>query len=150
MKLYLDTSVPSMYYDDRYPDRSLLTRKFWEKLKDHEVIISIFVEAELTELRLIDPGRADKTLALIDPFPKAGYTSQVDSLVQTYMNAGIFRRSARTDARHIAVATLEKVDYLVSWNFKDIVNLKTKAQICAVNISLGYSRLEIISPPELP
>ena len=53
------------------------------------------------------------------------------------------------DALHIAIATLNKMDYLLSWNFRHIVKIKTRRIINKVNLSLGYSELSIITPAEL-
>jgi len=53
------------------------------------------------------------------------------------------------DAQHIAIASVERVDVLVSWNFKQIVNLDRIHAFNAVNIKLGYPILEIRSPMEV-
>ena len=53
------------------------------------------------------------------------------------------------DALHIAVATIAKVDVLVGWNFKHIVNLDRIHGFNAVNLRLGYAMLEIRSPLEV-
>ena len=53
------------------------------------------------------------------------------------------------DCIHIAVATLSKVDILVSWNFKHIVNVYRIRGYNSVNLHLGYSTLEIHSPNEI-
>ncbi len=48
LKLYLDTSVPSGFYDARKPDRREETRKFWRTIDSYETIISVLVEEELS------------------------------------------------------------------------------------------------------
>ncbi len=53
------------------------------------------------------------------------------------------------DARHIAIATVERVDILVRWNFKQIVNLNKIHLFNAVNLKLGYLLLEIRSSREV-
>ncbi len=50
------------------------------------------------------------------------------------------------DMRHIALATLARVDALVSWNFKHIVRLEKIRQFNEVNVQLGYQALSILSP----
>jgi len=51
--------------------------------------------------------------------------------------------------RHIALATIYKVDILASWNFKHIVNLEKIKGYNSVNLRLGYQMLEIRSPQDL-
>ena len=56
---------------------------------------------------------------------------------------------ALSDALHIALATAARVDVLVSWNFKHIVNLKRIHAYNAVNLKRGYPLLEIRTPREV-
>jgi hypothetical protein len=49
----------------------------------------------------------------------------------------------------VAVATVARVDALVSWNFKHPVNLKTRRAIHATNLRLGYPLIDIVSPEEV-
>jgi len=53
------------------------------------------------------------------------------------------------DCRHIAIATLNKVDYLVSWNFKHIVNVFRIRGYNAINLKNGCIQLDIRSPKEI-
>jgi len=62
---------------------------------------------------------------------------------------GVVAESSISDARHIAIASVERVDVLVSWNFKHIVNINRIHLLNSVNIKLGYPLLEIRSPREV-
>ena len=53
------------------------------------------------------------------------------------------------DAQHIALATKSRVDVLVSWNFKHIVNLERIHGYNSVNLRRGYPQLEIRTPREV-
>jgi hypothetical protein len=53
------------------------------------------------------------------------------------------------DCRHIALATIYRVDVLASWNFKHIVNLDRIKGYNSVNLKLGYPMIEIRSPKDL-
>ncbi|MGH8591782.1 MAG: hypothetical protein ACREXX_21440 [Gammaproteobacteria bacterium] len=55
----------------------------------------------------------------------------------------------RADAQHIALATVARVDVLVSWNFKHMVNLKRIHAYNSVNLKMGYPLLEIRTPREV-
>lgn len=100
-KLYLDTSVPSAYFDERSPERKQATESFWKKLAN------------------------------------------------AYIDAEIFPERFKDDGRHVAVATVNEVNYLVSWNFKHLVNVKTRKMVSLQNLIKGYRALEIVAPPEL-
>lgn len=58
-------------------------------------------------------------------------------------------RKFHEDALHIAIATIHKVDVLVSWNFKHIVNLDRIKKYNGVNLKHGYMILEIRNPREI-
>ena len=67
----------------------------------------------------------------------------------TSVVGGWLEKEFRDDSRHIAYATLHKVDVLVSWNFKHIVNLDRIQGYNSVNLKLGYPMIDIRSPKEL-
>lgn len=55
----------------------------------------------------------------------------------------------RNDARHIAIGVLYEVDFIVSWNYKHMVNITVRRFINSTNLRMGYTPIEIISPEEV-
>ncbi len=53
------------------------------------------------------------------------------------------------DALHIAIATVEKMDFLVSWNFKHITNAQKIPMIKRICAECGYVCPEICTPYQL-
>jgi hypothetical protein len=76
-------------------------------------------------------------------------TEEALKLADTYIRENVVGRTSLEDCRHIALATIHKVDVLASWNFKHIVNLDRIKGYNAVNLRLGYAMLEIRSPKDL-
>lgn len=70
-------------------------------------------------------------------------------LAEAYIKEGIVGEANRVDAQHIAIATVQRVDVLVSWNFQHIVKWSRIRAFNSVNIKLGYPQLEIRSPQEV-
>ena len=70
-------------------------------------------------------------------------------LAHHYIEDGAVTEKYLVDAQHIAIATIQRVDVLVSWNFKHIVNLTRIRLYNSVNLKYGYSLLEIRSPQEV-
>ncbi len=70
-------------------------------------------------------------------------------LGQTYIDEKVVGQSSSSDCIHIATATLNKVDILISWNFKHIVNIFRIRGYNSVNLRLGHGTLEIRSPREI-
>ena len=71
------------------------------------------------------------------------------SLAEAYIKEGVVGEANRVDAQHIAIATIQRVDVLVSWNFQHIVNWSRIRAFNSVNLRLGYPQLEIRSPQQV-
>ena len=76
-------------------------------------------------------------------------TQEAKDLAGQYITAGVVTTKFHEDALHIAMATIDKVEILASWNFKHIVNINRIRKYNAVNLSNGYAILEIRSPREI-
>ncbi len=70
-------------------------------------------------------------------------------MAQAYIDNDIIPEEYRNDALHIAVATLQDVDLLVSWNFEHLVNPETRRKVKAVNLLKGYKEIDIVTPEEI-
>ena len=62
---------------------------------------------------------------------------------------GIFTVTQIDDAIHVAIATTNYLNILVSWNLQHLVRIKSKIKVNSVNLSMGYYPLEIVTPEEL-
>ncbi len=74
---------------------------------------------------------------------------EVEELAVAFLKEGAVTKKFHEDALHIAIATINKVDVLVSWNFKHIVNLDRIKKYNGVNLKHGYTILEIRNPREV-
>jgi hypothetical protein len=70
-------------------------------------------------------------------------------LAKKYIEQGIIPAKYEDDALHIAIASVNNLDVIVSWNYKHIVKLKTKKEVTGINALLGYKEIEIYSPLEV-
>jgi len=76
-------------------------------------------------------------------------TDEAESLAQEYVAAGVVTAKFIDDARHVAIATVQGVVVIVSWNFRHLANLRREAGFNAVNLLQGYQQVRILSPLEL-
>ena len=70
-------------------------------------------------------------------------------LANLYIKENVVTKKSIVDARHIALASINKVDVLVSWNFKHIVNYDRIRLYNSVNLKYGYSIIDIRNPRDL-
>ena len=145
-RIYVDTSVIGGCFDDEFKTYSnQLFEEFMSGKK--RIIISDIVLFELEGA----PENVREVLNRIsgDNVEYVFLNEESIALANTYLKEGVIAESSISDARHIEIATIERVDVLVSWNFKHIVNLNRIHLLNSVNLKLGYPLLEIRSPLEV-
>ena len=73
----------------------------------------------------------------------------VEMLTDAYLSHKIVTKKFKNDLVHIALATVNNADILVSWNFKHLVKHKTRTKVAGVNTLLGYKAIDICTPWEV-
>lgn len=146
-KIYLDTSVPSAYFDDRKPERMQTTHVFWHQaLMEYELAVSSVTIFEITNTK--DPDRRQQMLDLVEPLALFKMTPRTDELSLAYLSSNLVPPSKLEDARHLAIAVENGFNYLVSWNFSHMINAKTQRRLPIINAQHGYFRQLILVSPE--
>jgi hypothetical protein len=114
--------------------------------------MAVLVLSDLTQLELDDAPKA--VSAVLDLVPEGfceyvELTEEASDLARRYIQQGVLSETKWVDAQHIAIATVARVDVLVSWNFRHIVNLERIRGYNSVNLKAGYPLLEIRTPQEV-
>lgn len=87
----------------------------------------IFVISDLLELELTQAPEHVRDLLKDFPlkfFGRLDFNEEAEELALTYIKEKVVGKISLEDCRHIALATINRVDVLASWNFKHIVNLE--------------------------
>ena len=145
-KVYLDTSVISALFDQRTPERMLMTESVWSRLKDFEVYLS---DRVIEELKKATEALQERLLAAVEDFEVLPVSEKACLLAETYITQGVFPEKYYDDALHVAIASTNQIGILLSWNFTHLVKLKTRRMVALINVMENYLPVEIISPPEL-
>lgn len=144
LSLYLETSVIGAYLDNGDPFRRDLTIRWFEhELGEYCANVSLLVRRELEKLG--EPYRTSY-LSLIDPLGCLDLTEDVAILAEGYVSRGIFHRRYIADAIHVALASFHKVDYIVTWNFGHLANIRKQARIRLFNSMAGFFSPVIVTP----
>ena len=147
-RVYLDTTVPSAYYDDRAPDRQRLTQEFWQGRRlEMDAVISTITLLEIRNTPNED--KRQKMEALVRNLTVLSFSNEADNLAQEYVRRGVFPKKYTSDANHVAIAVVHGIGYLASWNFRHLVKVNTRREVNLVNALEGYNPIEIVAPPEL-
>lgn len=146
MRIYVDTSVFGGCFDPEFePWSNRLIELF--KIGKYKAVIS-----EVSEFELKYAPKHIKDILTDIPhkyLEVAKLTDEAKQLSEHYIKEKIVTKKSLADTQHIAVATVQQVDLLVSWNFKHIVNYDKIRLYNAVNLKYGYKVLEIRNPRDL-
>ena len=145
-RIYIDTSVVGGYFDIEFENA---TKHFFNWFENNDVV---FVISDLLDLELLNaPEQVRDNLNRynIDKFERIYLDQPSIELANAYINIKVVGISSLEDCRHIAMATIAKVDYIVSWNFKHIVNMEKIIGYNSVNLLKGYTAVDILTPIEL-
>ena len=145
-RIYIDTSVIGGYFDEEFKEATIA---LFQRLEKKEII---FVVSDLLDLELINAPKNVQELLYgysKEKFERIELTEEAIQLADAYIDQKVVGRTSLEDCRHIALATINRVDVLASWNFKHIVNLDRIKGYNSVNLRLGYQIIEIRSPKDL-
>jgi hypothetical protein len=151
-RVYIETTVVS-YFTAR-PSRDIMvaghqeaTRNLWPKLTEkYETYISAIVYEEAGKG---DPDQARMRLAAIEPFPMLEIDEEARVLAEKIIAERGIPSDYPEDALHIAVAAMNGMEVVITWNFAHLNNPFTRRAIRRIVETEGYVCPEICSPEEL-
>lgn len=147
LKAYLDTSVISYLNQTDVPEKMAETLQLWDKFKDN--IFDVYI-SYLT-INEIDGCDEEKRKILYKYLNEIKHnvlevSKEAQELANQIIKLDILRPNSIDDATHIGVAILNKCDYIISWNFKHLVNIKTVNGVRAITSLNGLSDIGIVTP----
>ena len=150
-KIYLETTMFNFPFADDAPQYRADTLRLFEEIKagKFEPYTSQYVIEEL--LKTPDKTKRDKMTSLISDYNMQilERSNSAEILAAVYVAEGIIPVAYETDALHIAAATVNRLDCIISLNFKHIVKAKTIEATELVNYRTGYKRIGIYTPAEV-
>jgi hypothetical protein len=108
--------------------------------------MSEFVVAEASQGH---PEAARRRMAFITGLPELKVTEAARDLAKALILEGPIPERSEVDAFHIAVATVNGMDYLLTWNCSHIANAAMRPKIESVCRAHGYEPPIICTPLEL-
>lgn len=150
-RVYVETTVIS--YLTALPSRDLVlaahqqvTRDWWSAREVFQLYVSQFV---VDEASAGDAAAAERRVAVLRDLTFLDLTSAATLLAGELVRRGGVPAKAKTDALHIAVASVHGMDYLVSWNCTHIANATMRGRIEEICRGAGFDPPVICTPIEL-
>ncbi|WP_153558783.1 type II toxin-antitoxin system VapC family toxin [Roseimaritima sediminicola] len=150
--VYLETTVIGNIAGRVHPDlamaaRQSVTRRWWDTAAErYELFVSALV---VEECNGGDPQAASERFAVIGNLPMLDGGDDAKSLADSLLDGNAVPRSEPRDATHIAIAAVNGIELLATWNFKHILNPTTQHIIDAVCRKAGYEPATICTPEQL-
>lgn len=148
-RIYLETTIFN-YYFEAARDAHPYTKRLFDEIEKsiYEPFASRYV---IDELNLAPEPKRTSMLRLIDRYDIQilSMNAEAERLSDLYVSEGVIPRRYRTDATHIAIATVNYLNFIVSLNFKHIVKRRTVLLTELINIREGYMNVGIFSPMEV-
>lgn len=150
-RIYVETSIVSFYHEVRTePDmiaRRDWTRKFWDIAgEEYTLLTSVAVLEELERGQFPNKRAA---LELVSDLQLLPNTEEIDLIVDAYIRRMVMPADPGGDARHLALASFHKCDFLLTWNCKHLANANKFGHIRKVNGILGLYVPLLVTPMEL-
>jgi len=148
-KIYIETTLFNFYFDkDR--DAHAATVKLFQEIAagKYEAFTSTYVTDELESA---SEEKRDKMMGLITEYDITvlAPNDEAARLADIYVSEGAIPQRFRTDGLHIAIATVNDLEMIISMNFQHIVKRKTKMLTGNINVLNGYRAVEILNPMEV-
>ena len=149
-KIYLETTLFNFYVDEDKGDAHIDTVRLFKEIAagKYEAFTSDYV---VDELKKAPTEKYYKMMGLFNEYdiPVLSMSDEADRLTDLYVAEGVIPQKYRTDGLHIALATVNDLDMIISMNFQHIVKRKTIMMTGHINTINGYRAIEIYSPMEV-
>ena len=150
LKIYLETTVFNFVFADDAPDKKQDAIKLFDEINQGKYI-PYTSEYVLQELEKAEEPKRKQMIDLIGKHKIIflGVDENAEILADKYVKENIIPVKYRTDGLHIAIATINDLDFIVSYNYQHIVKMKTIIGTESINLREGYKRIGIYSPTEV-
>jgi len=151
-KVYVETSVVSYLVASQSRDpitaaRQIITRRWWETERaKYRLVVSEIVEAECDRGDPKFAQRRREALELMSLFP---VNKRILDIAKLLIVPGAIPEKAEPDALHIAAAAVEECEFLLTWNFRHLANVRIRREVERILANHGYTKTTICTPEEL-
>lgn len=155
LSVYLDTSSLNFLFADDSPEKKEITVDFFKnfiKTGVYQSYISDFVIQEINQTA--NKEKRENLLSAIDEHfvekLEISNPDEIRNLANQYLEYGVVPKNKLLDALHIACAVTNRIDFLVSWNYKHLANVNRERKVGIVNTRNNYLHpIRILTPIDL-
>jgi len=147
LKVYLDASIFCALFDRNRPERMSHTEVFWN-MAEHFALSTM--PHTLNELAVsTDPELKHRLPVLCERVKVLPSSPEITELAKWYIEVGAFSALFPANALNLAASVQTRQDVLLSWDFRNLVNRRTRFLIRVANDSANLPAVDILTPQEL-
>jgi hypothetical protein len=150
LRIYLDTSIINFLFADDAPDLKKITQELFRDFIKKERYLFYISDVVIKEIeKTKDDPHKIKLLNVIKDYNLRILTisEEAEKLSLIYIKDKVIPERKIEDAQHIAIATIQQLDVLLSWNFKHLANIKKQLAVKRINEREGYFYPLILTNP---
>jgi predicted nucleic acid-binding protein len=147
-KIFMETTVFNFYFEGKYGQKQKDAIRLFEAIAEgkYEAYVSKMVGTELERAS----QEKEKMLRLFNSIENVLFPSEEAlRMADIYIAKGIIPIKYRDDAVHIATATINRLDFVISYNLGHIIKTKTMIGAGLANLREGYRQIGLSSPTEV-
>lgn len=149
LKIYIETTIPNFLFADDALEEREITKKFFEVIKtgNFDIYTSDAVIVEINRTRNENQRRS--LLKALNGIERLTVTLDCEELARDYIRKGIIPAKYEPDALHVAIATLNRMDVVLTWNMEHLANPRTRIAIREFNAKRHLKPVDISTPEEV-
>jgi hypothetical protein len=150
-RIYIETTIPSFYFEVR-TEPEMVARRHWTRAWWDAAVVRdemVTSTAVLDELSQGSFAARDDCLELLAALPVLDIDASTIEIVQTYVRRRVMPHDPGGDALHLALASVHRCDFLVTWNCRHLANANKFDHIRRTNTLLGLYVPALVTPLEL-
>jgi hypothetical protein len=149
-ELFLETTTFNFYFYGKGKEKQVYTERLFADIAagKYKAYTSNYV---IDELSKDTAERFNAMNSLVDKYHIEVLPSdaEIGRLGALYIKKGIIPEKYKDDALHIAAATVNRLDFVISYNYNHIVKLKTIIGTGLINRREGYQQVGLSAPKEI-
>lgn len=151
-RAYIETTIPNFYYETR-PQPELVARRDWTRAWWADAAAHCELLTSSTVFEELSAGTSDRVplrMGLLRGIPLLVPNPEVDDIVAFYIRNRLMpAQPSAADAMHLALASYNGCDFIVTWNCRHLANPNKVTHIQRINAALGLHVPELVTPQDL-
>lgn len=144
LNIYLDTSVINFLFADDAPEKRDITIEYFDRFIKTGYYTHYISEIVVSEIkRTKETDMREKLLKVLSDyqlnFIALDPLEEIEELATHYIKSQVIPEKKIDDALHVSICTINKIDILLSWNFRHLANINKERKIMVANIEAGYT-----------